>query len=135
LLSCDCISRGQSHVLSRNQAESCLILPNPFLPFWCTFLVHMMSFGKAQIFYSEVTNERCTVVLLVEVNPVGLVRNRRAHPVQEAHWSNASTTDPMRLAYFWKWFGGNQPADFSPISRHCVFLNVNHNEMLARKTR
>src|SRR6266446_3207227 len=35
------------------------------------------SFGKAHVFYPEATPERCTVALLVEVDPVGLVRNRR----------------------------------------------------------
>ena len=36
-----------------------------------------LSFGKAHIFYPEATQERCTVALLVEVDPVALVRNRR----------------------------------------------------------
>src|SRR5580693_1050180 len=36
-----------------------------------------LSFGKAHVFYPEASNERCTVALLVEVDPVGLVRNRR----------------------------------------------------------
>src|SRR5438094_4852018 len=36
-----------------------------------------LSFGKAQVFYPQATPERCTVALLVEVDPVGLVRNRR----------------------------------------------------------
>ncbi|HAB19126.1 MAG TPA: 3' terminal RNA ribose 2'-O-methyltransferase Hen1 [Verrucomicrobiota bacterium] len=36
-----------------------------------------LSFGKAQVFYPEAAPERCTVALLVEVDPVGLVRNRR----------------------------------------------------------
>src|SRR6266702_5006646 len=36
-----------------------------------------LSFGKAHVFYPEATGERCTVALLVEVDPVGLVRNRR----------------------------------------------------------
>jgi 3' terminal RNA ribose 2'-O-methyltransferase Hen1 len=36
-----------------------------------------LSFGKAHVFYPEATDERCTVALLVEVDPVGLVRNRR----------------------------------------------------------
>ena len=35
------------------------------------------SFGKAHVFYPEATAERCTVALLVEVDPVGLVRKRR----------------------------------------------------------
>ncbi len=36
-----------------------------------------LTFGKAHVFYPEATQERCTVALLVEVDPVGLVRNRR----------------------------------------------------------
>src|SRR5437667_10163877 len=36
-----------------------------------------LSFGKAHVFYPEATPERCTVALLVEVDPIGLVRNRR----------------------------------------------------------
>jgi 3' terminal RNA ribose 2'-O-methyltransferase Hen1 len=34
------------------------------------------SFGKATVFYPEASPERCTVCLLVEVDPVGLVRRR-----------------------------------------------------------
>jgi RNA repair, ligase-Pnkp-associating, region of Hen1 len=33
-----------------------------------------LSFGKAYVFYPEATSERCTVALLVEIDPVGLVR-------------------------------------------------------------
>jgi 3' terminal RNA ribose 2'-O-methyltransferase Hen1 len=36
-----------------------------------------LTFGKAHVFYPEATDARCTVALLVEVDPVGLVRNRR----------------------------------------------------------
>jgi len=36
-----------------------------------------LAFGKAHVFYPEATEERCTAALLVEVDPVGLVRNRR----------------------------------------------------------
>jgi hypothetical protein len=36
-----------------------------------------LTFGRAHVFYPEATAERCTVALLVEVDPVGLVRNRR----------------------------------------------------------
>ena len=39
--------------------------------------VFELSFGKAHVFYPEASDERCTVALLVEVDPVGLVRNRR----------------------------------------------------------
>src|ERR1041385_3425834 len=36
-----------------------------------------LSFGEAHVFYPEARPERCTVALLVEVDPVALVRNRR----------------------------------------------------------
>ena len=35
------------------------------------------SFGVAHVFYPEATAQRCTAALLLEVDPVGLVRNRR----------------------------------------------------------
>jgi 3' terminal RNA ribose 2'-O-methyltransferase Hen1 len=34
--------------------------------------------GRAYVFYPEATRERCTAALLLEVDPVGLVRGRRA---------------------------------------------------------
>jgi 3' terminal RNA ribose 2'-O-methyltransferase Hen1 len=36
-----------------------------------------LSFGNAHVFYPEATEERCTAALLLDVDPVGLVRNRR----------------------------------------------------------
>jgi len=36
-----------------------------------------LAFGKAHVFYPEATAERCTAALLLEVDPVGLVRGRR----------------------------------------------------------
>src|SRR5437899_347011 len=36
-----------------------------------------LSFGKAHVFYPEATETRCTAALLVEVDPVNLVRGRR----------------------------------------------------------
>ncbi len=36
-----------------------------------------LSFGKAHVFYPEADGGRCTVALVLEVDPVGLVRNRR----------------------------------------------------------
>ena len=36
-----------------------------------------LSFGHAHVFYPEATNERCTAALLLDVDPVALVRNRR----------------------------------------------------------
>ena len=36
-----------------------------------------LSFGRAHVFYPQADEDRCTAALLLEVDPVGLVRNRR----------------------------------------------------------
>src|SRR5436190_6152534 len=36
-----------------------------------------LAFGKAHVFYPEASAERCTAALLVDVDPIALVRNRR----------------------------------------------------------
>src|SRR5919201_4756519 len=36
-----------------------------------------LAFGKAHVFYPEATPDRCTAALMLEVDPVGLVRGRR----------------------------------------------------------
>ncbi|HEY6373466.1 MAG TPA: 3' terminal RNA ribose 2'-O-methyltransferase Hen1 [Candidatus Sulfotelmatobacter sp.] len=36
-----------------------------------------LSFGKAHVFYPEASRERCTAALLLDVDPVGLVRGKR----------------------------------------------------------
>jgi 3' terminal RNA ribose 2'-O-methyltransferase Hen1 len=36
-----------------------------------------LAFGQAHVFYPEVNDERCTVALLLDIDPVGLVRDRR----------------------------------------------------------
>ncbi|MEP7339037.1 MAG: 3' terminal RNA ribose 2'-O-methyltransferase Hen1 [Acidobacteriota bacterium] len=36
-----------------------------------------LSFGRAHVFYPEANDVRCTAALLLDVDPVGLVRNRR----------------------------------------------------------
>lgn len=37
-----------------------------------------LSFGKAHVFYPEVTTERCTVVLLLDINPIDLARGKKS---------------------------------------------------------
>lgn len=39
--------------------------------------VFSVPFGKAHVFYPEATEERCTVALLLDIDPVGLVRRGR----------------------------------------------------------
>jgi 3' terminal RNA ribose 2'-O-methyltransferase Hen1 len=50
------------------------------------FRVHSFEqvFGKAHVFYPETSAERCTAALLLEIDAIGLVRNRRG-PSGEAH--------------------------------------------------
>jgi len=36
-----------------------------------------LAFGKAHVFYPEAAPDRCTAALLLDIDPVGLVRNRR----------------------------------------------------------
>src|SRR6266446_6464919 len=36
-----------------------------------------LAYGQAHVFYPEATAERCTAALLLDVDPVGLVRDRR----------------------------------------------------------
>lgn len=36
-----------------------------------------LAFGRAHVFYPEATDDRCTAALLLDVDPVGLVRGRR----------------------------------------------------------
>jgi RNA repair, ligase-Pnkp-associating, region of Hen1 len=36
-----------------------------------------LSFGKAHVFYPEASKDCCTAALLLDVDPVGLVRSRR----------------------------------------------------------
>ena len=36
-----------------------------------------LSFGKAYVFYPEAEEQRCTAAILLEVDPVALVRGRR----------------------------------------------------------
>ena len=39
-----------------------------------------LSFGKARVFYAEVGAERCSACLLLDVDPVGMVRGKNAGP-------------------------------------------------------
>ena len=53
-----------------------------------------LSFGKAHVFYPEATDERCTAALLLDVDPVGLVRGRPGPAARAARSSSTSTTGP-----------------------------------------
>lgn len=48
-----------------------------------------LSFGQAHVFYSEATEDRCTACLLLEVDPVGMVRGKqRDHSFLLGHYVN-----------------------------------------------
>jgi len=42
-----------------------------------------LSFGKAHVFYPEASQERCTAALLLDLDPIGIVRTRRPMPWTE----------------------------------------------------
>lgn len=44
-----------------------------------------LGFGKAHVFYPEATAERCTAALLLDVDPVGLVRGKMEHRTFEQY--------------------------------------------------
>ena len=44
-----------------------------------------LAFGPSHVFYPEATDERCTAALLLDVDPVGLVRGRRPGPSLEPY--------------------------------------------------
>jgi hypothetical protein len=56
-----------------------------------------LSFGKATVFYPEATTERCTVCLLLEVDPIGMVR-RKSGPAGDGGIFGQYVND--RLAQF-----------------------------------
>jgi hypothetical protein len=58
------------------------------------------SFGNIHIFYPEASEERCTCALLLEVDPVGLVRGRRNAAASRTVWTATSTTGLMSRRLF-----------------------------------
>ena len=47
-----------------------------------------LSFGKAHVFYPEASEERCTAALLLDIDPVGLVRKDRGQAFPLAQYVN-----------------------------------------------
>jgi len=56
-----------------------------------------LSFGKAHVFYPEATSNRCTAALLLDVDPVGLVRTSRGPSGEGGMLDRTSMTVPMSL--------------------------------------
>jgi 3' terminal RNA ribose 2'-O-methyltransferase Hen1 len=63
------------------------------------FRIHSFdqAFGKTQVFYPETAPDRCTVALVLEIDSIGLVRNRRG-PSGEAHTLNQYVNDRPYVA-------------------------------------
>jgi hypothetical protein len=57
-----------------------------------------LAFGKAHVFYPQATPERCTAALLLDIDPVGLVRNRKVQPGRASPSSNTSATGDSAAA-------------------------------------
>ena len=51
-----------------------------------------LSFGQAHVFYPEAAEDRCTAALLLDVDPVAMVRAEAAF--HRRFWPNTSTTGP-----------------------------------------
>jgi hypothetical protein len=62
-----------------------------------------VSTGTAHVFYPEATDQRCTVALLLEVDPVGLVRTARAGGPRARRSRSTSTTGPTPPPACWPW--------------------------------
>ena len=56
-----------------------------------------LNFGTAHVFYPEATEARCTAALLIDVDPVALVRNRRG-PSGEGFALEQYVNDPPYVA-------------------------------------
>ena len=52
------------------------------------FQSYELSFGKAHVFYPEVADDRCTACLLLDVDPVGIVRGKGSNEGLLAHYIN-----------------------------------------------
>src|SRR5271155_2365254 len=61
-----------------------------------------LSFGKATVFYPEATAERCTVCLLLEVDPIGMVRRKSGPAGDGGIFGNTSTTARMSPRHFYR---------------------------------
>lgn len=58
------------------------------------------SFGTAHVLYPEAHEERCTVALLLEVDPIGLVRNRRGPPGEDFSLASYVNDRPYAVSSF-----------------------------------
>jgi hypothetical protein len=68
-------ARSSSPGISRRTALLPQAIPAPQNP--ARLQTEELSFGKAHVFYPEADASRCTVALLLEVDPIALVRGRK----------------------------------------------------------
>ena len=61
------------------------------------------SVGTAHVFYPESTQRQCTAALLLEVDPVGLVRGRKGRRVTGSRSGSTSTTARTRRRACSRW--------------------------------
>jgi len=80
-----------------------------------------LSFGKAHVFYPEATHDRCTAALLLDVDPVGLVRSWRGpsgeggmldqyvndRPYVASSFMNRSTLSYFTNSFMWNSIGNS----------------------------
>lgn len=92
-----------------------------------------LSFGTAHVVYSEATEERCTASLLVEVDPVGLVRGKSKRPrgreLTLGHYVNDRpyAASSMLSAAIGKMYGtamGGRSKDRSELAETAIPLSV-----------
>lgn len=59
-----------------------------------------LSFGQAHVFYPEATPDRCTAALLLDVDPVGLVRGRKGPPGEGGAFEQYVSDRPYAASSF-----------------------------------
>jgi len=62
-----------------------------------------LSFGRAHVFYPEATEARCTVCLLLDVDPIGIVRRQSGLPAPPESSISTSMIAPTSPRPFCRW--------------------------------
>ena len=67
-----------------------------------------LSVGQARVFYPEANASRCTAALMLDIDPVGLVRNRRG-PSEKTSAPTLNYAPPRRFARMRRWLRPGSP--------------------------
>jgi 3' terminal RNA ribose 2'-O-methyltransferase Hen1 len=59
-----------------------------------------LAFGRAHVFYSEASDERCTAALLLDIDPIGLTRSRRGGKSGSAMFGQYVNDRPYAVSSF-----------------------------------